>query len=139
MKIYSRPINTGETFCTSIKTAKTVFKNTEIKLCFGEFERKYNPYKNEFGYGYYKKKIRGTVVAEMILQPGVNSPLLSFYVLKSNEISIELINDFQNNVLHQLFEIYNQFQQGNPDLQKDTGIWVELLNGKFYVHQFVSK
>lgn len=139
MKIYSRPINIGETFCTSIKSAKTVFKSTEINLCFGEFSRKYNPYKNEFGYVYYKNNIHGTVVAKMILQPGVNCPMLAFYVLKSNEVSIELINDFQNNVLHQLFEIYNQFQQGNPDLQKDTGIWVELLNEKFYIHQFVSK
>lgn len=139
MKIYSRPINAGETFCTSIKTAKSVFNNTEIELCFAEFRRNYNPYSNEFGFGYYKKNIRGKVVANMILHPRVNCPLLSFYVLKSNEVSIELINDFQNNVLHQLFEIYNQFQQGNPDLQKDTGIWVELLNEKFYIHQFVSK
>ena len=139
MKVYSRPINAGETFCTSIKTAKSVFKNTEIELCFAEFGRKYNPHNNEFGFGYYKKNIRGKVVASMILHPGVNCPMLAFYVFKSNEISIELINNFQNNVLYQLFEIYNQFQQGNPDLQKDTGIWVELLNEKFYIHQFVSK
>ena len=58
MKVYSRPLNDGEMFCTSIKAAKSVFQNTEVKLCFGEFGRQYNPYKNEFGYGYYKKNIK---------------------------------------------------------------------------------
>lgn len=138
MKIYSRPINAGETFCTSINVAKSVFDNTEVKLCFGEFSRQYIPHKNEIGYGYYKRNICGTVVAQMILHPNVNCPLLCFYVIKSKDISGELKNVFQNDVLHQLLEIYNQFLFGNPILQRSTVIWVEMLNERFYIHRYVS-
>ena len=102
MKVYSRPLNDGEMFCTSIKAAKSVFQNTEVKLCFGEFGRQYNPYKNEFGYGYYKKNIKGTVVASMILHPGVNSPLLGFYVVKSYSISDSMKDYFEKDILYKL-------------------------------------
>ena len=137
MKIYYRPINIGETFCTSIKVAKSLFKNTEVKLCFGEFARQYNPYKNEIGYGYYKKHIFGTVVVTMVLHPKVSCPLLCFYVVKSKEFPDELRNIFQNDVLHQLLEIYNQFFIKNSLLQRDTVIWVEWLNDKFVIHKFI--
>ena len=90
MKVYSRPINTGETFCTSIKAAKSLFENTDVKLCFGEFRRQYNPYTNEFGFGYYKKNIYGTVVATMTLEPNVKCALISFYILKPNTFSMSL-------------------------------------------------
>jgi len=139
MKVYSRPINAGETFCTSIKTAKSIYENTEIHLCFGEFGRQYNPHKNEIGFGYYSKNIRGKVVANMILHPGVDCPLLSFYVIKSNDISTELKNHFQHDILYQLLEIYNQFLMGNPFLQKSMVVWVELINENFYIHKFVLK
>ena len=139
MKIYSRSINAGETFCTSIRNAKDVFENTEVKLCFGEFKRKYDPYKNEIGFGYYKRNIHGQVVATMILEPGVNCPLLSFYVVKSSSISNSTKNDFENNVLYRIREIYDQFCISDALKQRVTIIWVELLDDKFHVHQFVYK
>ncbi len=138
MKVYSRPINTGEAFCTSIKTAKSIFENTEVKLCFGEFRRQYIPYKNEFGFGYYKKNISGIVVATMTLEPSVKCPLLSFYVLKSNAFSEALKKHFENEVLYRLLEIYNQFCNEDSLQQRKTMIWVELLNDKFNIHRFVS-
>lgn len=139
MKVYSRPLNDGEMFCTSIKAAKSVFQNTEVKLCFGEFGRKYNPYKNEFGYGYYKKNIKGTVVASMILHPGVNSPLLGFYVVKSYSISDSMKDYFEKDILYKLRRLYDEFCSGDPREQKDTIIWVEWLNDRFNTHQFVLK
>lgn len=138
MKIYYRPINFGETFCTSVKNAKDVFKNTEVKLCFGEFKREYRPYKNEIGYGYYKKNIHGKVIASMILEPSVICPLLKFYVLKSDDISNSIKSDFENNVLLQLRDIYAQFCSAGSSQQKTTVFWVELLDNKFYIHKFVS-
>ena len=139
MKVYSRPLNDGEMFCTSIKAAKSVFQNTEVKLCFGEFGRQYNPYKNEFGYGYYKKNIKGTVVASMILHPGVNSPLLGFYVVKSYSISDSMKDYFEKDILYKLRRLYDEFCSGDPREQKDTIIWVEWLNDRFNTHQFVLK
>ena len=139
MKVYSRPLNEGETFCTSIKTAKAIFRDTEVKLCFGEFGRQYNPYKNEFGYGYYKKNIKGTVVASMILHPGVNSPLLGFYVVKSDSVSDSMKDYFEKDMLCKLRLLYDEFCGGDPRKQKDTIIWVEWLNDKFNTHQFVLK
>ena len=136
MKIYSRSINAGETFCTSIKNAKVVFENTEVKLCFGEFRREYNPYKNEIGFRYYKRNIHGQVVANMILEPSVNCPLLSFYVVKSNSISNSMKNDFENDVLYRLREKYDQFCITDTLQQRKTIIWVELLDDKFYIHQY---
>jgi len=126
-------------FCTSIKAAKSVFQNTEVKLCFGEFGRQYNPYKNEFGYGYYKKNIKGTVVASMILHPGVNSPLLGFYVVKSYSISDSMKDYFEKDILCKLRQLYDEFCSGDPREQKDTIIWVEWLNDRFNTHQFVLK
>lgn len=137
MKIYSRAINVDETFCTS-KKAKDVFENTEVKLCFGEFRKKYDPYQNEIGFGYYKRNIHGQVVSNMILEPGVKCPMLKFYVVKSNGISKSTKDDFENNVLYRLRYIYNQFCVANAFQQKITVIWVELLDDKFYIHQFVS-
>ena len=137
MKVYYRPINEGETFCTSIKKAKSVFQNTEIKLCFGEFSKQYNPYKNEIGYGYYKKNIFGNVVVQMVLHPGVNCPLLSFYVVKSRDFTDELKVKFQNDILYQLLEIYNRFLLEDYFAQKDTVIWVEWINDNFTIHKFV--
>ncbi len=138
MKIYYRTLNAGETFCTSMKNAKDVFKNTGVKLCFGEFRRKYDPYENEIGVGYYKRNIRGQVVANMILEQGVNSPLLKFYVVKSGNISNSTKNDFENNVLYRIREIYNKFIIDDALKQRTTIIWVELLNDEFHIHQFVS-
>ena len=137
MKVYYRPINNGETFCTSIKKSKSVFQNTEIKLCFGEFSKQYNPCKNEIGYAYYKRNIFGIVVAETVLQPGVECPLLSFYVVKSKDFTDELKEKFQNDILYQLLEIYKQFILKDYYSQKDTVIWVEWVNDKFTIHKFV--
>lgn len=137
MKVYYRPINEGETFCTSIKNAKSIFQNTEIKLCFREFSRQYNPYKNEIGYGYYKRNIFGTVVAKMVLNPGVNCPLLSFYVVKSKEFTDELKTSFQNDILYQLLEMYKHYFIKDPLSQKETVIWVEWIKDKFVIHKFM--
>ena len=136
MKVYSRSINTGETFCTSLKAAKSIFENTEVKLCFGEFSREYNPHQNEIGFGYYKKNIAGQVVAHMVLEYGVNCPLLKFYVIKSNIISVSLKDDFEHNVLPALFYLYIQFHN-NMMLQKQV-VWVELLNNSFKIHTYAS-
>ena len=134
MKIYSRPINTGETFCTSIKTAKSFFENTNIKLCFGEFRRQYVPHKNELGYAYWKKNIQGKVVAKTTLEPGVDSPLLSFYVVKSTDVSNLMKEEFEN-VLYKLLEMYNQFINSKISQQQTTIIWVEMINNKFHIHR----
>lgn len=138
MKIYSRSINAGETFCTSIQNAKDVFETTDVKLCFGEFRRKYNPHKNEIGYGYYKRNIHGQVVANMILEPAVSCPLLKFYVVKSSSISNSMKVDFEKNVLYTIREIYNQFFIADGLHQRITVIWVELIDDKFHIHQFAS-
>ena len=137
MKINYRPLNSGESFYTSVKAAKAIFKNTEIKLCFGAYGRQYCPYKNEFGYGYYKKNIHGTVVATTFLHPGVKYTLLNFYVVKSESISSTLRDIFENDILHKLYDLYSQIclDCSSP---RSTMIFVELLNGKFYIHQFVS-
>ena len=136
MKVLSRPLNVGETFCTSIKKAKAVFNCTDIKLCFGAFSRYYNPYENEFGYYYYKKNIHGTVVAQIILHPGVTSPLLKFYVLKSTLKSTQLKSEFEDAVLQKLFTMYRDYCSGQPSQQRSTIIWVELLDDSFIIHQF---
>lgn len=136
MKVYSRPINTDETFCTSIKTAKSIFENTNVKLCFGEFRRQYVPHKNEIGYAYWKKNILGKVVAKMILEPSVDSPLLSFYVVKSTDVSNSMKKEFEN-VLCDLLEIYNKFLYSNTSQQRTTMLWIEMINNKFHIHQFV--
>lgn len=138
MKIYSRAINIGETFCTSKKQAKNVFENTEVKLCFGAFRKKYTPYQNEIGYGYYKRNIHGQVVSNMILEPGVNCPMLKFYIVKSDGLSSSTRDDFESNVLYRLRDIYFQFCSTNALQQKTTVIWVELLDDKLYIHQFIS-
>ena len=137
MKIYYRSINAGETFCTSIQNAKDVFENTEVKLCFGEFKKKYNPHKNEIGYGYYNRNIHGEVVANMILEPAVNCPLLKFYVVKSNSISKSIKVDFEKNVLYTIREIYNEFIIADGLHQRITVVWVELIDDKFHIHRFV--
>ena len=135
MKIYYRPVNSGETFCVSVKTAKSIFKDTNVKLCFGEFQRHYIPHNNEFGYAYWKKNISGAVVAQTILEPGVDCPLLCFYVVKSTDVSPSLKNDFEK-VLCSLFETYNQFINSEISRQQKTIIWVEMIDNRFHVHRF---
>ena len=136
MKVYSRPLNPGESFCTRIKTAKELFKNTEVKLCFGEFRRYYRPYPNEIGYTYYKKNIRGEVVAHMVIHPGVDCPLLSFYVVKATTISNEMQSKFEKVVLPKLLDIYIQSLSCDIEYSKPFVVGVELLNDEFCIHRY---
>ena len=136
MKIHSRPINAGETFCTSIKHAKSIFSDTDVTLDFGAFSRYYAPHKNEIGFGYYDKKIEGSVVAQMILHRGVDCSQLHFFVVKNEHMSLEMKKIFEDQILQKLFEMYNQHCASNFAQQKDTVIWVELLNDKFYIHKY---
>ena len=136
MKVYSRPLNQGEKFCVSIKAAKDTFQNTEIKLCFGEFRRHYVPYPNEIGYSYYKKNIKGVVVAGMVIHPGVHDPLLSFYVVKAETVSDILQSRFEKDVLPQLLDIYTQSLPCDKEYSKPFVVSVELLNNEFIIHRY---
>lgn len=52
------------------------------------------------------KKIDGTVVCSMQITNNVDSCLLNFYVLNSNQYNEELREKFENEILNQIYDFY---------------------------------
>ena len=106
MKIESRPINNGETFCCSIKAAKEIFNNTSVTLSFAFV----GPHVSFIGHGPFnpwcRKNVKGNVVAIMNTYPNVSNCTLFFFVEKEAKMTSELKKQFEQEFLPKFFNNY---------------------------------
>ena len=132
MKIYYRKYNKGELYCCSLKAVKEKFKNTDVKMNFGSFRRKYVPLSNEIGYSYYKKHIKGIVISRFYMEYGSCNPMISFYIVNENDYSLILQKKFENEILQQVLDFYNENVILN---NRYASLLVELFDGQLIIHK----
>lgn len=131
MKIYYKKCNINEKYCCTLKVVKEIFNDTKIKINFGAFGRKYNPLSNEPGYNYFKKKIKGDIIAKLFVEYGNCNPMLSFYVVKEESFTTNLKEEFENKILLEMLEFYKKTILLN---NKFSFFLVELINNQLITH-----
>ena len=137
MKIYSKPVNNGETFCCRMKPVKDLFRNTPISISFAGLGREYGAWINTPYYAYMKNRIKGRVVCEMTLTSGCNNAILCFYPLKNELITDNLKRQFEQEFLPQIFEFYNANRYDENITKRELLLTVEIRNSQFYL-QFAN-
>ena len=75
MEVKVRPLNRGETFCCSVKTAKEMFKNTDIYLDFAYLGRNYRTWAETPDAYYWKRNVKGRILATMQTRSGEARPI----------------------------------------------------------------
>ena len=136
MKIKIRPLNKGETFCCSVKCAKSFFHSTEIFLNFAFSGRDYSTFAHTKDSYYLKNKIKGRVVASLYAHSKTEKAILSFYVVKQNEFSQTLIDQFELIYMPKLMDFY-QSQLQREDLSDHTKtILIEFYCGHLFLHEY---
>ena len=133
MIINARPLNKNEIFCCNINDIKEFFKDTEIRLNLGGTKHFILYYKNM---SYFRKNIKGKIVAEMFVQVRNPKAGINFYVFKENEISDNLKKEFAKTILPKLFKFYEDKIncQISDEATLNYNVIVELYNGKFNIH-----
>ena len=134
MKVSVRPLNTGETFCCSIKSAKSIFQSTEIHLNFSFFGRDYGTFSETPDAYYFKNNIKGRIIASLYAHSNSEHSILSFYVLKQSSFSQELKNEFESSYLPWFYNHYKAQLSINDISDKAKMMLVELYNGKLIPH-----
>lgn len=136
MKIYYKKHNKSEKYCCSLSVVKEIFKNTNIKVNFGSFGRKYSPLPNEVGYDFYKKNIKGNVISKISIEYGNCNPMISFYIINNDEYSPILQEKFENEILDEMLNFYtNNILLTN----KLSLLLVELIDGQLIIHKDIIK
>ena len=136
MEIKIRPLNKGETFCCSVKCAKSFFKTTEILLNFAFSGRDYSTFAHTKDSYYLKSKIKGRVVASLYAHSKTEKSILSFYVVKQNDFSQNLKNQFELIYMPKLVDFYHS-QLKREDLSDHTKmILIELYCGQLFLHEY---
>ena len=133
MKIYSRPLNPGETFACSMQKAKEKFHDTPVILNFAYYSRVYGTFFNTPESYYVKKNIQGIVVCSTHMYSKQNSPVLNFYAIKNEMYSQRLQSEFSEKYLGLLYDLYLSLYQDN-DMQKKYFLLIELHSGKLKKH-----
>jgi len=133
MKVHYQRYNKGVKYCCPSKLVKELFRNTDITLNFGGYVRKYDPFPNELGYSYFSKKIKGVIISKLTTMYSGSIPTLCFYLIKETEWTSELQYKFENEVLQQLFDFYNDMILSD---RKYECVLVELLNEQLIIHKY---
>mgnify|MGYP003298527029 CR=1 FL=1 len=135
MEVKIRPLNKGETFCCSVKCAKSLFKNTNVFLNFAFLGRDYATFANTKDAYYLKNKIKGRVIASLYAHSKTEKSILSFYVLKQDDFSQDLKKEFELVYMPKLIDFY--LAQLNVDGLSDHTkmILIEFYKGQLFLHK----
>ena len=136
MKFTSRPLNRGEIFPCSSKSAKDMFKDTTIHLHFANISRDFGTFANTFDYFYVRKNVSGQIIASMYMYPIQEHPILSFYVLKQKEYPYRLQQEFEHMVLPQILSFYHERRCDTINKERTKVLLVELIDKTFAMHTF---
>lgn len=134
MKIQIRPLNKGETFCCSVRAAKEMFKNTDINLNFAFYSRDYGTFAHSPDAYYLKNNIKGRVIAALYAHNKTTHTNLSFYVIKKNEFTQKIIEDFEKSFLPKFYDFYHNHLQIESLSDKTAMMLVELYKHQLIMH-----
>lgn len=137
MEIKKRPLNTGETFCCSMKEAKEVFKDTAVFLDFAYLGRDYGTFARTPDRYYLQRKVTGRIVAHMNMYSKDKRPIIGFYVLKEKDFPSELRTEFEQKYLPEFYRLYNELFDDQSLISTTKQMMVELVDGKLKLHETV--
>lgn len=138
MEILSRPLNKGEVFPCSFKSAKSFFKDTDVVLNFAKYSRVFGTFANTTDAFYVKKNISGRIIASMYMHYKKPCPLLNFFVLKDCDFNEALTNKFESKVLLHFHNFYTEVYN-TPTKNQTEVMLVELQNSDLKMHRFKFK
>lgn len=136
MEVHVRPLNKGEIFPCSVKSAKKLFKDTEVNLNFAYTSRVYGTFLNTPDMFYSKNNIRGIVLSSMHISAGYTQPTISFFVIKSSSYNLNLQKEFEASFLPQYLELYKSMVNEKVQNSETTVMLVELVNDNLKLHKF---
>lgn len=136
MKVLSRPLNKGETFPCSIRSAKELFRDTDVILNFSHAGRTYGTFVNTPDMFYCRNNIRGIVLSSMYMYAGNHDAMLSFFVVKSNEFNYDLQKEYESKFLPQYLQLYKSLVSDEPHNSVTTVMLVELVDKVLKLHTF---
>ena len=135
MKINYIPLNKGETYCCSLKKVKVLFKNTSVVLSFTHGDTVFRKALHHPVYRYVNKYVKGKVLVYVQCYSGQSDPLICFFRLKTEDYSNDLIEQFEEFYLQQIYNFYLN-QLNNQDISGKRKLMViELIDGKFKLHE----
>ena len=131
MKIYS--YKTKEHFCCSIKKVKEFFSNTEIHVSFGFLSKQYCTSIKSPNHYFYKKNIKGQVIADLQMENGMKSPIIGFYSFKlKGQDYLSIVNEFENEILPKIHSFYIEHLNEKDD-NNDYIFLVDLIDDKMNI------
>ena len=136
MKIDSRPLNKGETFCCSMRAAKELFRNYDITLNFSCYGRDFGTFAETPDRYYVERNVKGRIVSSLYMRTNDKSAILSFYVLKEENYSPELRTQYEKEFLPEHLRMYKELTK-DPEAKKidDKMMLVTLKDGKFNLYE----
>ena len=136
MKIDSRPLNKGETFCCSMRAAKELFRNYDITLNFSCYGRDFGTFAETPDRYYVERNVKGRIVSSLYMRTNDKSAILSFYVLKEENYSPELRTQYEKEFLPEHLKMYKELTK-DPGAKKvdDKIMLVTLKDGKFNLYE----
>ena len=78
MKIDSRPLNKGETFCCSMRAAKELFRNYNITLNFSYLGRDFGTFAETPDRYYVERNVKGRIVSSLYMRTNDKNAILSY-------------------------------------------------------------
>ena len=135
MKVKVRPLNEGETFCCSLRKAKEVFRNTDVYLDFSYLGRDYSTWAETPDAYFWKRNVKGRIVASMLTHSGTESPILSFYVVKEDIFPIECKMEFEQKYLPEFYRLYETMLNENGSIINTKLMIVEYIENKLKLHE----
>jgi hypothetical protein len=117
-----------------VKKAKDLFRDTEIQLDFAYLGRDFREFAERPVTYYWKRNIKGRIIASLYMSIKQKKPILSFRVLKENVFSNELKTEFEQSFLQEFYDVYIKQLNENALTGKEIFMCVELLDGKLIKH-----
>ena len=138
MKIRTRALNPGETFCCRISSFKKYFSKTTLRGHFADLGREYAVFLNSFEDTYLKKNVKGYVIASTTMCCLYDEPAVCFYAIPKQYFDEKKKEEFERSFFPIIMDIY---QKTRTESQYDPMVTflVEYLEGNMIPHVYREK
>ena len=134
MKVVVRRLNSGEVFPCTVKSAKSIFNQTEVTLNFAQYGRDFGTFSNTPDRFFVQRNVKGHIIASMYAHVGVTNAMLSFYVIKQKDYGLPQIERFEKEILPSFYDFYSKIIKSNDIFGSCYIMLVELLDGNLNVY-----
>ena len=135
MEVKVRPLNRGETFSCSVKTAKEMFKNTDVYLNFAYLGRDYRTWAETPDAYYWKRNVNGRIIAKMQTRSGEARPILCFFVVKESAFPLECKIEFEQKYLPEFYRLYETMFHEDSRCRNTKLMITEYIDNKLKLHE----